>query len=275
MFVSDRIVFLELQKTGCTHIRNLLQELVGGELVGKHNQAGRELFSGDRFFLGSVRDPWEWYISLWAYGCDRKGVVFGTVTKRGRRIRGRGWSVDPIGAVRDLLRSRPNRNAEEWRRTYRDVNDAGAFREWLHMMHDGRELPDVGDGYARSALGRVAGLLSYRYLKLFTCRKGESEMLHRLSTFEQVAAHERDHCFIDHFIRNENLESDLLDALRRAGCTLPSSIESRVAARPRTNTSSRKQGPGYYYDAHTEALVGARDRLVVDRFGYRPPSARG
>src|SRR5690606_10461451 len=115
MFVSDRIVFLELQKTGCTHIRNLLQELVGGELVGKHNRAGRELCSVDRFFLGSVRDPWEWYISLWAYGCDRKGVVFGTVTKRGRRIRGRGWSVDPIGAVRDLLRSRPNRNGEEWR----------------------------------------------------------------------------------------------------------------------------------------------------------------
>src|SRR5690349_15515950 len=44
MFVSDRIVFLELQKTGCTHIRNLLKEIVGGRLVMRHNQAPAELF---------------------------------------------------------------------------------------------------------------------------------------------------------------------------------------------------------------------------------------
>ena len=48
MFVSDSIVFMELHKTGCTHIRNLLKELVGGEFQGKHNQATPDLLTSGR-----------------------------------------------------------------------------------------------------------------------------------------------------------------------------------------------------------------------------------
>jgi hypothetical protein len=274
MFVSDRIVFLELQKTGCTHIRNLLKELVGGELVGKHNQAGPDLFSGDRFFLGSVRDPWDWYISLWAFGCDHRGAVFGNVTKQGIKIKGRGWRTKPYSAFRELLESRPNRNSEKWRRTYEDVSDASAFREWLHMMHDKEYLPDVGESYSRSALGRVAGLLTYRYMRLFACRKGEPDGLDVFSTFGQLAEHERKHCFINHFVRNENLESDLLAALRQTGFKISGQTESEIVLRPKTNTSSRKYGPGYYHDRETEALIADRDRLVVEKFGYVAPSLR-
>src|SRR5690349_15399636 len=80
MFVSDRIVFLELQKTGCTHIRNLLKEIVGGRLVMRHNQAPADLFTGDRFFLGSVRDPWDWHVSLWAYCCDGRGDLYSNLS---------------------------------------------------------------------------------------------------------------------------------------------------------------------------------------------------
>jgi hypothetical protein len=47
-----------------------------------------------------------------------------------------------------------------------------------------------------------------------------------------------------------------------------------MAARPRTNTSSRRRGPEYYYDATTEKLVGDREKLIVEKFGYRAPSER-
>jgi hypothetical protein len=274
MFVSDRIVFLELQKTGCTHIRNLLQELVGGELTGKHNQAAPGLFSNDRIFLGSVRDPWDWYISLWAYGCDRKGAVFGNLTQKGLKIKGRGWRTNPYAAFRELLRSSPNRNAEKWQRTYEDVSDAGAFREWLYMMHDKEHLPDVGEGYRQSGLSRVSGLLTYRYMRLFACKEGEPDGLHALSTFDHLVEYERRNCFIGHFIRNENLEPDLLAALKLADVQIPVEAESKVMSRPKTNTSSRKNGPGYYYDAGTEAVVAGRDRLIVEKFGYCAPSSR-
>jgi hypothetical protein len=273
MFISDKIVFLELQKTGCTHIRDLLGELVGGQLVGKHNQASPRLFTEGRVFLGSVRDPWDWYVSLWGFGCHRKGTVFGNVIKDGIKFRGRHWSTHPFSAFHELLQSRPNRLAHQWRRTYQDVNDPGAFREWLHMMHDKAFRPDV-EGYAQSRAGQVTGYLTYSYLKLFACKKGNTDALNAITTSDQLVEYEARNCFIDHFIRNDHLESDLLAALKSAGFAVSAATESKVLSRPRTNTSSRKRNLDYYYDASSAQLIDYWDRLVVEKFGYSMPSVR-
>jgi hypothetical protein len=273
MFVSDRIVFVELQKTGCTHIRRLLKEIVGGELIDKHNQAAPRLFTGDRFFLGSIRNPWDWYVSHWAYGCDGKGTVFFNVTTEGWRGRGRGWKKHPYQTLADFLQSRPNRHAQEWRRTYRDANDPGAFRQWLHMLHDEAYWPDLGEGYWKCPLSRFAGLLTYRYMKLFTCKEGDLGALKAVSTPEQLAAHEKNRCFIDYFVRNERLESDLLDALALAHVDVAQETLAEIRSRPKTNTSSKKHGAKYYYDSASEDLVGRRERFIVEKFGYLAPGA--
>jgi hypothetical protein len=274
MFVSDRIVFVELQKTGCTHIRNLLKELVGGELVERHIQADPALFVDGRHFLGSVRDPWAWYVSLWAYGCDDEGDFHSNVTTTGIRLRKRGWKIHPYSLFIEVLQSRPNWHAAQWRRTFRDVNDAGAFREWLYMLNDETYWGDVGEGYWRWKSNRFAGLLTYRYMKLFACKKGELDQLWAVSTPGQLAEHERTHGFIDHFIRNEHLESDLLAALELMKIHVPPDVATELKSRPRTNTSSKKHGPRYYYDADTEKLVGDREKMIIDRFGYVAPSLR-
>ena len=98
MFVSEKIVFIQLQKTGCTHIAKLLSNLLEGRHIGKHNRATPELFTNQRSFLGSIRDPWEWYVSLWAYGCDKKGRIYQRVTKRKGDLRGREWANNQLDA---------------------------------------------------------------------------------------------------------------------------------------------------------------------------------
>jgi len=55
MFVSEKIVFLELHKTGGSHIGHLLSSLLEGEQVGKHNTL-KGLYR-NRTILGSIRNP--------------------------------------------------------------------------------------------------------------------------------------------------------------------------------------------------------------------------
>lgn len=274
MFVSDKLVFVELQKTGCTHIRNLLKDLVGGQFVERHIQADPRLFVPGRKFLGSVRDPWEWHVSLWAYSCDNQGDFFDNVTTRGIRLRKRGWRLRPLELLIEVLQSRPNWHPAQWKRTFRDINDPGAFREWLHMLHDGDFHADVGEGYWRFPLNRFAGLLTYRYVKLFTCRKGELRKLAAITTPAQLAVHASENCFIDCFIRNERLEPDLLAALEAIGFKVPLHRAGALMSAPRTNTSPKRPPVHYYYDAATEALVRDRESLIIDRFGYVAPSLR-
>src|SRR4051812_35017204 len=71
MFVSDRLIYIQMQKTASTHIARVLAEVVGGE---QHQQHIR--LRGDRdgrLVVVSVRSPWDWYVSLWAYGCRGGG----------------------------------------------------------------------------------------------------------------------------------------------------------------------------------------------------------
>ena len=73
MFVSKDLVFLELQKTGGSHILRLLSQWVKGEIVGKHNRLNWE--NAGKFVVGSIRNPWDWYVSLWAYGVGGQGAI--------------------------------------------------------------------------------------------------------------------------------------------------------------------------------------------------------
>src|SRR5690625_3551544 len=173
MFVSDVVIFTELHKTGGTHIGHWLQKLVGGEQVGKHIRVPPQL--RDRFVLGSVRNPWDWYVSLWAFGCGGEGSVRQQVTRRldlsycRRQLpaeMGRRW-LTPTEWTRQLIADwcKP---VAQWQQDYHDPNDAEAFRRWLHRMMDPARSLDVGEGYGHSPVARSAGLLTYRYLKLFT-----------------------------------------------------------------------------------------------------------
>lgn len=270
MFVSDKLVFLELQKTGCTHIREALVELVGGELVGKHNQAPAALFRQPRVFLGSVRDPWDWYLSLWAYGCDGRGALFARATTPGWRWAGLGWQRHPRAAWQGFKR-RLSRDVRPWQRVYRDVNDAGAFRAWLELMHDPVTRHDIGEGYGTCAMSQVAGLMSYRFVRLFCTREGELKALDALDSLPRLADYVARQCFVPHIIRMEHLEDDLLAALAAAGVAVSAEQQSALRARGRTNTSSRRREATSYYDAASAARVGQREQWLVERFGYTPP----
>jgi len=273
MFISPKIVYVELHKTGCTHIRNLLKQLLGGEFVGKHNQATADLFREGRFFLGSIRDPWEWYTSLWAYGCDSKGAVFHEVTKNKQSIRGLGWKTNPLAATHRMI-SLISRDPQKWRNTYADVNDASAFRTWLKMMHDPRHFLDIGEGYGALPMSRLAGLLTFRYIKLHCTKEHEQDSLRGISSYPELKEFEQSQCFIDRFIKNEELAHDLIQSLRDFGITVSNGAESEIRSRPKTNTSSRNHGPEYYYDSDSEGLVAERERLIIEKFGYSGPSQR-
>lgn len=256
MVIADRLVYLELQKTGCTHIRTLLQQLVGGELVGRHNRAPRTLLDGQRLLIGSIRNPWDWYVSLWSYGCDRRGSLFARTTRTPAAQRW--WALLPG-------------QGPSWADTYADSRDPRRFRQWLQLVHGRRTMAAIGEGYARSPVSQVAGLLTYRFLKLFCTHKGQARALRHCTSLQAIERFAARRCFIDAFIRTETLEADLLRILQAHGVVPDAQRWLELSNRPPTNPSSRSGSTGHYYDAASLALVAERDQMIIRRFHYTPP----
>lgn len=268
MFLASNLVFLELHKTGCTHIRDTLSALVPGKFSGKHNQVPRELLTPETSILGSIRNPWDWYVSLWAYGCGEKGSIYSKSTRRHRvKIRGNGWRNDPVTAMQTFVHS-IRRKPDRWLRTYADPTDPGCFREWLRMINDPATYHDIGEGYGASPVSTIAGVLTYRFVTLF-CR-ADGEALPNFRNAADLKDFEDKQSFVTHFIRNENLENDLFDALTAIGLQISDTSKKATRAAPKTNTSSRKRDTAYYYDSTSLDLVAQREKLIIDKFGYVP-----
>jgi hypothetical protein len=270
MFVTEKLIYLQLQKTGCTHIVRMMTELVGGELIGrKHARLEPNFDLAGRKIVGSVRDPWSWYVSLWAFGCIRSGTVYSSTTTRNFRkhlIQRKKYPRHWLGGLwAELVKP-----TACWSRLYADSNDPSLFREWLKLTLDPHRAHDLGENYGYSTLSPFAGLLTYRYARLYASETESIFPPAGLRTLDALRNFDHNHNLAELVIRNESLEDDLISVLKTCGHKLDKSAEEKIRKAQKTNTSKHK-ATGEYYDAETLELVAQKEALIVGKYGYKPP----
>ena len=241
MFVSEKLVYLQLQKTGCTHIAGLLAELIGGEQIGKHNSLPRHLF--DRFIIGSIRNPWDWYVSRWAFGCrrvEKRGRMWNTVSRHLYKRYVRLLPFAPRKAIDGMLHER-KKPIEDWKACYADCNDPKLFQKWIRMVYSPERKYDFGEDYGFSSLSGFAGLYTYLYFKIFSKRVrriyGNS-----IRSLEDLTVFDTKHTAPSYIIRTESIEEDLIKALQLAGCALSDAQVNSITSRQKRNTTTVESG---------------------------------
>jgi len=292
MLISDKLIFVELQKTGSTHIKGLLKKIVGGENDGKHNVPTAEQLESGKKFIASVRDPWSWYLSLWSYGCLQKGELYERLTneKKWRKLLDKGDAkAEAEGDDEDASsedddeaadggkakakgkgKGLPENFTPERAKTfwYADPDNAEAFREWLQAVLAVQPLRKVLEsGYGKSPISKAGGLMTFRYFTL--CTKNGENVDKTVCTMDALRKYDAENCFVDHFIRNESLPEDLIRAIEGCGMPLEHKQKKAIREAKKTNVSSRPHGPDYYYDEASVQLVGRREKFIIEKFGYK------
>lgn len=276
MFIADGLIFLELQKTGGSHIGRLLEQYVGGQTTGKHHRLKED--AADRYVIGSIRNPWDWYVSLWAYGCGGKGSIR---MRTGRRV-----DIDYYfrGLPEAMGRERLNvkqlmlstyydaiKPVARWQQTYQDSSDPEGFRKWLRLLLDNKRRYDIGEGYGFSPLSLHAGLMSYRYFRLFTIN---DSVFHdrRLESVSGLADFDEELNISNGVIRMESLEEDFIHVLTEANITLSEVQRASIRNKEEGKTNvSQRNSAAYYYDDETLALVAEKERYLIGKYGYIAP----
>ena len=87
MILTDRLIFLQLQKSGCTHVEKVLVECFGGVQHYKHMPLLDRGKVGNRIVFSSIRNPWEFYLSLWSFSCMKMGGSYDRPTSGPSRLR--------------------------------------------------------------------------------------------------------------------------------------------------------------------------------------------
>lgn len=272
MFESDELIYVQMQKTACTHIASLLSRLFNGRTIGKHNAATEAQLASQKLVIASIRNPWDWYLSLWTFGVQGNGGFMRRVTTR-----------NVLHSVTCMLRHPTKHNllsvlhefgkdVTVWRDVYDSSANIQSFRKWLRLIHNPTKSRCLGEGYYKTAIVNLCGFMTYRYLYL-CCRNTQQLNNPRLiSNYADIARFECDNCYVDNFIRLERLEHDLVEAIASIRL-LTQGEKAWIHNAKKTNTSRRERVIGDYYDEDSIELVRQRDRLLIDKFRYSPPHA--
>lgn len=279
MIVTDEFVFLQLQKCASTRIAQIIEQEFAGQRYGRH-----ERFRGDangRKFLGSVRSPWSWYVSLWAAGCGGKSRIYKQLTRADKSSSPmrRAWefrrdlSRRP-GAVARSIRAGLRTDVDYWKDLYRDADDTERFREWLAAIHQPENALILDPRYGASPLSDHAGLYSFRYLYLFGQRESAFLRTDQLSLSDLDEFRDR-HIVCDRIVRIEHLRDELVEALAALAprSATPERLAAVGAASDTPFNTSRHRPFTEFYDQASIRLVGERDALVSSAHGYAAPAS--
>jgi hypothetical protein len=263
MFVTDKIVYLQMQKTGSTHVTNVLAKYCGGRYEEKHSQLKDHRQHGSRLIVSSVRNPWDWYVSQWAFGCTRHGELrryFDNLPRSELRQAVRRGDFGSM--LRFPLRTLIGR--PDWQSLYSDPNNEANFREWLRLILEFEGLHIGSQGYASSPVKNAVGLMTYLFLALTTNYAEWMRTGRKCRTYDEVSVFADKYGIVNQVLRAETLNEDLFNLLKATGADVS---RQEAAEWGKFNTSSRRVH-SEYYDEETCRLVLQRDRFIVDRFRY-------
>lgn len=271
MLNSEKLILVELHKTGSSRVRKFLSEVVGGETSGKLDVFSDELASQGKPVVGLVCDPLTWYLDQWKAGCAGKGDIRKRLTddKRWDLLRSR--QTNRPEKVKSGAKADPKAIPAHWgaehakSHWYGDANNAEAFREWLKAVVATRGIRNLIDrGYQVSPVSNLGGLMTYHYFIKFV-RNGEN-MERSVDTMEALKALNASQAITTHFVRAESAGEDLLRILDALGIALTD--EQRAAAQAFKRRGAETKGIRTFYDAESLALVAERESFVSELFGY-------
>jgi len=251
MLISDTFIYLELLKTASSHTRKILLDISGLDIQshGKHTSL-KDLPEGiddqDKRIIGNVRNPWDWYVSHWAFGCQQRGGMY----KRLKTHSLPHLLKSPLFVLQHFSRFRLNHIILH--SCYSDAQSKEQFKKWLHfVLH--KPTPDVVDASYAAYHHKNIGLFTYEYLKMY--HDDPNLAISEIDTIKM------DNLRPQHILKSEDLVNELLSISGTLGVTVDQMREAIEKNSSRTNSSER-QAYAHYYDDESRAWISEKDRLI-------------
>jgi hypothetical protein len=232
MLVTDKFVFLHLPRAGGTFVYDVVRKFFpAGREIGYH--LPRELLPKEYSelpILGTVRNPWEFYVSWYhhhqlskTYSPSRNTLFY--YLSEDRRL-------DFVQTIQNALNL--------------GVNDdkLDLLMQALPETFDyqNKRIPNLTQGVIRKIRGTGVGLYTFRFNELF----GRADDVF--------------------FCRVENLRSDLMAFFESIGVA-SDELRRHVLSLDKKNISEHCHY-STYYTAELAELVSIRDRQLIEHFGF-------
>ncbi len=236
MIVTDNFVYIHTSRTAGTFLNKLIMENVpGARLIQYHGHLGDlpEEFS-HLPVIGFVRNPWDWYVSMFADYRRKQQYVFQIISDRG--------ALDFEATVSRFLELGDN-SVQSKRLLDQLVKAAPKTIDSRNPTR--RQLPGLRSEHFGN-FPEDQGYYSWLFQLMY-----ESEFDHRI-----------------HIGRFENLREEALRLFEETGTPITNSITAYLREAEPLNSTRRPKSFVGAYPPKLELSVADKEKYLIDKFGY-------
>ena len=236
MIVTDHFVYIHVSRTGGTFLNKLIMNQVPGARMLQYHGHLRDLPAAYAQLpvIGFVRNPWDWYVSMFSDYRRKRQFVFQILSDRG--------TLDFERTVSRFL----------------NLGDGSAASRRL-LQHLARVAPKVINA-GPPARNHLPGLRSEHFAH-YPEGIGYYSWLYRL-----MFQAERNRAI--HLGRFENLREEALRLFEATGTPITNRIAAYLEESRPLNASPRPKTFVGAYPPELERLVSEKERELIARFGY-------
>ena len=266
MFLTDQICYSDMHKTGSVAVNKWLKELFPHGYLRHHEKLSPELIASDRIKFGTYRDPRDFYVSLWSYGCKsgKKSGPYCNLTSY-RPFKSLATSNNLMGAISALVKkTMVSLSFDRGRmlQLYSDANDPQLFREWLKVVLDPKFASVLSGSYYYSGVYQWCGLYTW-YMLLFYFEEMDTVYKGGLKTLRDFEDFVQQNCYIDQFLRTSHLLQDFKLLMTSQGLVDETNPKLIGIEDKHYNTSkSKKLTRSDFYNSDLEMLIEKRDSMI-------------
>lgn len=264
MIKNKDFIYLDLEKTACSHIRKLiLTYFHDAKDTNKH----KILYSKDdiknKTVIGSVRHPYDWYVSHYLYGFHKGGAI--------RHIYKTNFKNQLLNmSLLDLYKI----GLPSIKGFYKDESKY-EFKKWLLSImskqskyYFNRANYQKKESYFHSNNFRYnqipnqkTGLFTHHFLNMYFINYSSLYP----NDFCEVNDYTTSGIIPDHFIKVENLESDFYDVFSRFKKSI--TIDD-LKSNKKINSSVNSYDVNDYFDEECKMLIKQKDNYIFELFRY-------
>jgi hypothetical protein len=270
MFITENLILLEYPKAASSYLRRFIRLYYGFNVQkkGVHNpiisdEIYKEVDNDAIKVLGSVRNPYSFYVSLRAFDIqntrkdgndNRIGLNRLFFTKPGLKPIVR----NPVVLFRDL---------SDWKDTYVDSYSTKNFQRWIELFID-KKTQHVHPLYAK--ISHRMGYATYLYFMLYTkhFNKNYKELLNQNISLEDYY---QEFEFPIEIVKTETA----YDGLIRASISLNLDkdkvikLQDEMLQKKKHFNASKRKTYIEYYSKEIIELVAQKDKWLIEKYNYK------
>ena len=270
MIIGKNFFIAEMPKTGTTFLRNYFKQHKNIELTIHHetlNQNNRYDLLNFEDRIGLIRNPYEWYLSLWKWSCrEKKGsVIFNDLV--GIRIKLKRLIFNKRIFAYILHQFLKDRN--KLKNLFDDVNSKKNFNEFLKIMLDFKNRYKIGSEYSFVPFENL-GYMTYIFFCQNMLRENYNIVYNSSYKLKDIIKNNNLNLYTNIFFKTENLNSSLKKFLKRK------KIKIKNFKQVENNSTSKKLNKNIinFFSKENILLIEKNENYIFKKFKYKKISSQ-